>query len=305
MLRAASVVVIAWLAASATATQVRAVADSETATFDPSATSPPYYTYTYTYDTSEPTVANWTSGWGESGVTGWDYVGYDNGASAVYLGNGFVLTAAHVGAGDFYIGNEEYAEISGTATQIGTSDLTLYQINTTSTTGNVLTLPSLTLPVQGTDPAVGTSVVMIGYGNGAGEAWAANTVSQNNQVVTLSASESSLDFFTADSFSEVNNNPDVTTTSNGQLVPGDSGGGDFVYNSVTHQWVLVGINEVLLEDNTTKIVGSGTVQTGSYAALIDADMAAAPEPPSWLLALTGLATIGAVGAARRSLRRAI
>jgi len=54
------------------------------------------------YDTTAPTSANipnWNTGWPASNATGWNYVGQDNGSSAVYLGNGWVLTAAHVGAG--------------------------------------------------------------------------------------------------------------------------------------------------------------------------------------------------------------
>jgi len=308
MLRVALVIALAWFVASVTATRLRAVATTETATFDPAATQSPYYTYTYTYVTTEPTVDHWTTAtaWGSPGVTGWNYVGSDNGASAVFLGdgtsgNGYVLTAAHVGAGNFILDGQTYNEISNSAMQIGTADLTLYQIDTTSTTGNYLNLPSLTLPAQGSIPTVGSSVVMIGYGNSAGEAWATNTVYENNQTTTLGTTLSSLDFYTVDSFSQVGSNPNVTMTKNGQLVPGDSGGADFIYNSVSGKWELVGINEVLLEDqtNSDKIVGSGMVQTGSYATLISAAMVPTPEPPSWLLALAGLATLGGMGAAKR------
>ncbi len=47
-----------------------------------------------TYQTTEPTnsnIAHWESGWGASGVTGWDYVGFAGDASGVYLGSGWCL----------------------------------------------------------------------------------------------------------------------------------------------------------------------------------------------------------------------
>jgi len=60
-----------------------------------------------TPDTTAPTNSNipgWTSGWGATGITGWDYVCQINGgASGVYLGYGWVLTAGHVGQGNITI----------------------------------------------------------------------------------------------------------------------------------------------------------------------------------------------------------
>jgi hypothetical protein len=57
-----------------------------------------------TYQTAAPgnaQVANWNSGWAASGITGWNYVGEINGgASATYLGNGWVLTAGHARRGE-------------------------------------------------------------------------------------------------------------------------------------------------------------------------------------------------------------
>ena len=76
-------------------------------------------------------MANWTSGWGGPEITGWDYVGQVNGASGVYLGNGWVLTAAHVGAGNFTVAGLSYAFVGGSATSITngngtTADLLLF-----------------------------------------------------------------------------------------------------------------------------------------------------------------------------------
>src|SRR5271170_1227159 len=69
------------------------------------------------YVTTQPTntqVPNWTSGWPQSGTTGWNYVGAIGSASGVYLYNGWVITAAHVGAGNFVLGTTTYTPIAGT-----------------------------------------------------------------------------------------------------------------------------------------------------------------------------------------------
>lgn len=303
--------VLAFIASFATATHVRAVAASMrvtetqvTDTQDNNTTTT--FDYSYTYNTSEPAdsdISNWSSGWNGNGVTGWDYVGETaGGASAVYVGDGYVLTAAHVGAQDVYFDGDNYDVISGSAVQIGSSDLTLFQINTTAANGTVLNLPTLTLATS--TPAVNSTVVMIGFGNGVGEAWAVNTVAQTNQTVSLSDSgPTSTDFFTIDNFQQTGktttSNGGITTTvttsvtNNGQLVPGDSGGGAFIYNSATGKWELDGINEVYLEDDNNQIVGSGMVQLSAYSSQIEADMA--PEPPAWMLALAGLAVLGGIG----------
>jgi hypothetical protein len=141
---------------------------------------------------------------------------------------------------------------------------------------------------------------MIGYGNSQGETWAANTVYKTGQDANLTNPNfDSTDLFTVDNFQQTGTattgNTTVTTylTNDGQLVPGDSGGGDFIYNASTGTWSLAGINEVQLENNSGVIVGSGMVQVSSYADLIEADMA--PEPPAWLLLGAGLASAWGLG----------
>ena len=72
-----------------------------------------------TYQTVAPTgadISGWKSGWGGSGITGWNYVGQiSGGASATYLGNGWVLTTGHVGPGDFDLDGNSYSEVVGSA----------------------------------------------------------------------------------------------------------------------------------------------------------------------------------------------
>lgn len=257
-----------------------------------------------TYDTTAPTdatVAGWDSGWGATGVTGWNYVGSVNGASSVYLGDGFVLTAGHVGAGNFILDGQTYDLVAGSGQQIGTADLNLFRIDTTSTTGTALTLPTLTLalnpPTAFSFLSAGSSVVMIGYGGGQGETWGEDNVTQANQVTSLtvgSTDYTSIDFYTEDGTFTAGSH---SITNNAQLVPGDSGGGDFIFNATTQQWELAGINEVQLEDESKNVVGSGMVQLSDYSTLIEADMV--PEPPAWQLLGLGLVLAGALSWLRR------
>jgi hypothetical protein len=275
MLKSAFFAAVVFIGALATTTHVRATAASTTATYN-SVTQT--YSYTYTYNNTDPN---------DSDI--WDYVGSDNGASAVYLGDGYVLSAGHVGAHNFILDGYTY-NLIGSSQGFGTADLSLFKIDTTSTTGHLLTLPTLSL--ETTAPSVGNSVVMIGYGNSQGETWATNTIYETGQNVQLtSPSFDSTDFFTVDNFSP--DGPNTTITHNGQLVPGDSGGGDFIYDASSGKWELAGINEVQLEDGSDhdKIVGSGMVQISQYAGAINADV---PEPPTWIFLGLGLFTVGAM-----------
>jgi hypothetical protein len=231
----------------------------------------------------------WDTGWSGSGVTGWDYVGLIDGASGVYLGNGFVLTAAHVGAGNFTLDGTTYSVVANSAQNIGTADLTLFQISSSPE------LPALTL-AQSTPTAAGYSagsaVVMIGYGGGQGETWGENNVTQVNQTVTGISPYTSTDFYTLNGTYYYHHGTG-SFTNTAQLVSGDSGGGDFIYNSTTGLWELAGINEAYLTDSNTNNtpVGSAMVQLSSYATAINADMLAAettPEPPTWMLVLIPL-----------------
>jgi len=92
-------------------------------------------------------------------------VGSRGGASAIYLGNGWVLTAAHVGAGGTTFNSTWYDAVPGSAIQIVNppgaayttySDLTMFQI------AGRPNLPSLS--IDATAPQVGWNVTMIGNG---------------------------------------------------------------------------------------------------------------------------------------------
>jgi hypothetical protein len=225
-------------------------------------------------------ISGWTSGWTQPAVqptgytytTGWNYVGSVSGNSAVYLGNNWVLTAAHVGAGDFYLNGVTYPMLAGTAQQIGAADLELFQISSAPD------LPAL--PLRSTAPVENVSLVaMIGWGAGGGnrnETWGYNTinVTDYSPLTPEGTSYVSTGFLTLTKSG--NKNPENLYGT----VVGDSGGADFIYNSSSSRWELVGINDVdgivTYSDGTTGGF-SGCVQLSSYYTSIT-NIVAQPLP---------------------------
>jgi hypothetical protein len=87
---------------------------------------------------------------------GFDYVGKVNGSTGVYIGNGWVLTANHVGAGTFNLDGTNYSYNGSDSYQIGGADLRLFKLST-----NPMLAP---LTIATTSPSLGADVVMIGAG---------------------------------------------------------------------------------------------------------------------------------------------
>ena len=246
---------------------------------------------------SNSQITNWNSGWaqptnqptGYTNTTGWNYVGMVNGNSAVYLGNGVVLTAAHVGANSFVLDNVIYPMVPGSAQIISSvqipgqgapvvpnADLLVFQISPYPA------LPPLT--IRSSVPKVAASeVVLIGYGetNGdRGETWGYNTVSDTNIPVALTNNGSA--YYSTDFLTETTNgfaNPY-------QIIEGDSGGGDFIYNSTTRAWELAGVNEAILQDTLSNNY-SGMVQLNWYATQVNTSypLANTPTVPPWGLVI--------------------
>jgi len=218
------------------------------------------------YVTTTPTLANWNSGWSSGTNTGWNYVGQVNGASGVYLGNNWVITAAHIGAGNFSLGGTTYSVVAGSAHGItsGTDsvDLTLFKLSSAPS------LTALTLPGSSQDLS-GMTTAMIGFGGGHGETWGADTISNNLYYVTPSGyTYVSIDFQTL-----------YGSGNTAVLVGGDSGGGDFVYSN--GHWLLAGINEAV--DGS---FNSYMVDLSQYKSQINA-IVGVPEPDALLLAGIG------------------
>ena len=248
------------------------------------------------YDTTAPTSANipnWNTGWPASNVTGWNYVGHINGASGVYLGNGWVLTAGHVGSGNFTLNGITYTPIPNTAQNIApnasnktSADLTIYQI------ASPPNLPPLTLsssdPVAFSATQTGSTVAMLGYGGSNSLTWGLDTVTEINQSIDLTQSSPSFPYITNDFYCD---NGTVkrgasTITNNSNVVLGDSGGADFIYNVSTKQWELAGINEItdMYANHSGSYNGNGTfsgfVQLDTYAAQINAIYVIPAETPT-------------------------
>lgn len=97
------------------------------------------------------------------GITGWNNVARVNGSSGVYLGNGWMLTAAHVGAGTAtFTDGQVIGASGGTSIRLknpddSLTDLVMYQL-VSQPTG----LQSLSIGTS--SPAIGSTVYMMGYG---------------------------------------------------------------------------------------------------------------------------------------------
>jgi cysteine-rich repeat protein len=98
---------------------------------------------------------------------GFDHVGTKGGTSVIYVGYGWVLSAAHVGMGDVVLGGVSYPALSGSRIVLihsGTTeaDLELFRIDPA---------PSLSpLPIRASEPALDDPVIMIGNGRNRGDA---------------------------------------------------------------------------------------------------------------------------------------
>ena len=248
------------------------------------------------YQTSPPAygqIPNWNIGWSQGGVTCWNYVGQIGGASGVYLGNGWVLTAAHVGMGNFALNGINYPPVAGSShtftSTYGTADLVLYQI---SPSPNLEPLPiSMSAPVAFSQSQSGNSAMILGYGGGS-ESWGYDTIDfVDEPVQPTGLSYVSIDFLTIYS---TYTSGTATSTNPSNLVGGDSGGGDFIFNPTTQLWELAGINEVEGEGTigTHNVTLSGYVQLSAYATQINALVSPqtptdTPTMPPWTVVILG------------------
>jgi len=244
-----------------------------------------------TYQTTEPTsasISSWDTGWGESGLTGWDYVGTVGGATGVYLGNGWVITAAHVdlSSGTYTLNGVTYTIVSGSAVSSGSADITMFQISSE---------PDLpVLSISSSAPiSFSTQVVMIGYGGGA-KSWGVNTVTAINAQVSVS-SYTTTDFSTTYGTSTSQGRNRTTVTNTAEAVLGDSGGAAFAYNSSTGTWYLAGLMEAVNSNGDTYFV-----QLSSYSTFIEQTMySSVPEPSTVALLLPVMAVLASLPLRRR------
>jgi hypothetical protein len=263
---------------------------------------------------------------GPNGDLGWNYVGSLNGASGVYLGggngSGWVLTANHVGFGNFTLNGTTYSAIAGSGQQIGSIDLYAFRITVGQGTGLSL-LSNLTL--AGTSPAVGETLTMIGNGKDRAASktyWSVNTGStpytwnESNRFnyynasgyKQLSTSSKRWGANLSDGTTNINSTSMIQTTftdsgisNEAQAAVGDSGGGVFVpMDNGSYQ--LAGIMDLVGtfsgQPANTAVFGNVTysIDIATYREQIIA-VTGVPEPSVWMLLLTGLGVL--IATARR------
>jgi hypothetical protein len=174
---------------------------------------------------------------------GWANVGVCNRWTAVYLGRGWVLTAAHVGVSNITLEGTMYAADVKSRKRVrnpdGTAaDLVLFRIDPEPD------LPSLKISAE--SPPIGSSIVMVGSGLGRGEkmtgegragfTWQAPSVKRwGTSVVREHLHDQSIG--NTDAFATRFSIAQTAHEANAAL--GDSGGAAFAY--LENRWQLVGI----------------------------------------------------------------
>lgn len=261
---------------------------------------------------------------GPNGDLGWNYVGSLNGASGVYLGGGnglgWVLTANHVGFGNFTLNGTTYSAIAGSGQQIGSIDLYAFRITVGQGTGLSL-LSNLTL--AGTSPAAGETLTMIGNGKDRAPgvttwfidttqpSWTWSTSSFSGATATVQGfllqgtSSKRWGSNLSDGTTNINFTSMIQTTflggaHNAQAVLGDSGGG--VLTAIGSGYQLSGIIDLMGTLNNqpglTAVAydTSYAIDIATYREQIIA-VTGIPEPSVWMLSLTGLGVL--IATARR------
>jgi hypothetical protein len=257
------------------------------------------------------------SGSGTGNVTapspnpGWGNVGIENNAlSAVYLGDGWVLTANHSGPGDVWFGGVLYPWVPGASVRLSTStDLVLFKIQ-----GPFPGLPALS--IRATSPPLGTSLIMIGHGRNRGAAttwdppgpgptydgylWGPGATKRwgTNYVEDVDADFWEPSFGTQLFGTEFHESGPGHSTHEAQAATGDSGGAAFAWNGSSYELagILLGIISYDGQPAETALYGNVTVAAdlSVYRDEINYWM---PEPVGGLWA--GAALVAALARARR------
>jgi len=169
------------------------------------------------------------------------------GLSCVYLGNGWVLTASHVGAGSVLLGGDTYAALPGSTHVLQNPDSTSADLLVFRIAGE----PNLsTLPIRATQPGMNANVTLIGNGFdrgapltwGAFSGWSWNTASKSvrwgTNRVGANGVDTTIGATRTRSFVTTFTGPTGGTTHEAQAVVGDSGGPVFLKNGTV--WELAG-----------------------------------------------------------------
>ena len=187
---------------------------------------------------------------------GWSNVGICNFLSCVYLGNGWVLTANHVGAGDAYFGGVQYPWVTGTDVRLHNPDNSLADLRMFTIYPPYPPLPSLA--IRSTTPGNNAALTLIGNGRNRGSATTWNPCVggsydgyQWGPAATMRwgtnrreiAQQFSVFFGTWVFGTEFDENGPGHTTHEAQGATGDSGGAAFALNGTTYELagILIGI----------------------------------------------------------------
>ena len=236
-------------------------------------------------------------------------------ASAVYLGNGYFLTASHVNSvkveqeikinGITYtlstdFGNGGILEVSDLPEIVGSVDLKIFRVL------DAPDLPAVKLNLSSND--LNRESYLIGAGRGKGTAtteqglgwtWGNDSTRQKRWGVSKTDSQA-YDISVGNYSGQYILTPFWTGYGNNvaQATLGDSGGGLFQY--INGEWVLSGIITNVSRANSAYYYGednSGnpdftmSVRISNYAEAIMTAIAPIPEPKSWLLFAMGIGTI--------------
>lgn len=181
---------------------------------------------------------------------GWDHVGTRGSLTAVYLGDGVVITANHVGAGDLLLGGQSYPAVPGSDVRISNGDATLADLIVYAVHPEPALPP---LAIAASPPPVGGALVLIGFGRNRGSvtSWDSNGPPPPGPILgyewgvgrSVRWGTNQVEFYPPDkvigTYAFTTSFDGGATAHESQGVNGDSGGGVFAYSGT--QWELAGL----------------------------------------------------------------
>jgi len=244
---------------------------------------------------------------------GWSNVGERSLWSAVYLGDGWAVTAYHVGAGPVILDGVTYPHLPSLVTRIDNGDGTYADLLVFGLEPPHPPLPDLIL--ASTAPVAGEAAILIGNGldRGAATSWQPNppfppTLEGYEWGVTRTVRWGTNEITTApmpilDTVAIATDFDEGATPHESQAVNGDSGGALFLENAGS--WELAGMLFVAVHYNGqppfTSFHGNRTyaVDIAHYRDAI-LDVTSVPEPAGGILAALALLRMLARRASRRA-----
>lgn len=237
--------------------------------------------------------------------------GVENGGSGVHLGGGYMLTAAHIGDNELasvtFDGSTFYSrDVSYIPTQIGTTDMKVFKLDTTPTVGSVNLYTGSSEVVSGGGFLVGwgrgrvegstigaNTVPVAGGGTPLLKRWGTNDPTRQLNGVGYTVDSGS---YSSDLLETVQGNSEGA--SEAAATPRDSGSGYF--QEIGNIWYLTGLTSVISQQDpgnvtfgldipATGVPGTGDpnyfTKISSYAAQINVLI---PEPSIMALALANI-----------------